>query len=302
METPNADLGTTQVPVVPAPADNTANLTTQDIAKQIETLQAQQVATPAPEPGINQEAAQTVPPMAEPTPTAITQAEPTPQPTEPVGLEEIERLRQENETLRLRYSDSSREAIELARRTKELEAKAQELQQQQRRYTDTEVDAFVAENPQYASWASEYKKENLKLEITDSLRKEMAEKERITRYNQESNSALEQARKDFPEAFKSGTPMQKLAADIFTSRPAFKNDPRGVYFAAELAKARLIPANVTPTVNSQVQPTANTPFVEKGGVPLPITSKVDLKSLNPNVAKTMTSADLAKLLPHIDQQ
>ena len=88
METPNADLGTTQVPVVPAPADNTANLTTQDIAKQIETLQAQQVATPAPEPGINQEAAQTVPPMAEPTPTAITQAEPTPQPTEPVGLEE----------------------------------------------------------------------------------------------------------------------------------------------------------------------------------------------------------------------
>jgi hypothetical protein len=289
--------GLTQEPASPAPADNLAGLTTTDIAKQIEALQAQQVSETAPEPGIIQEAAQPVP-----VETPITQAEPEQKPIEPVGLEEMERLRLEKETFEKRYSDSSREAIALAQRVKELESQTHQQAEQQRRYTDEEVSTFVEQNPQYASWGNTYKKESLILEVKESVRKEQDERDRTVRYNTESSNALDKAKREFPDAFKQGTPLQKLAAEIYASRPSFKNDPQGVYFAAELARARMIPASVPNTasnVPNQVQTTVKTPFVETGSsTPA---QRIDLNNLSAEAVAKMSLADLAKILPKVDQ-
>lgn len=305
MEVTNVDPVITQAPASPVQTDNLAGMTSADIAKQIEVLQQQTVSAPAVEPGINQEVAQPVPEaVAEPTP--VTQAEPEQRPVEPVGLEEIERLRkqaEEAEILRQRYADSSREAVALAARNRELEAQTKQIQEQQRRYTDEEVDAFVEQNPQYSNWGREYKKESIIIEAEARISKKQEEREQKIRYNTESTTALERAKQEFPDAFKSGTPMQKLAAEIYASRPAFKSDPQGVYFAAELAKARLIPASkpiTTQTVPSQAQPAANTPFVEKGNS-IPASARIDLNNLSPEAVAKMSLADLAKILPKVDQ-
>ncbi len=290
--------GTTQPDASPVPTDNLASLTTADIAKQIEAFQAQQVSEPVPEQGINQEVAQTVP-----VETPITQAEPEQRPIEPVGLEEMERLRIEKETFEKRYSDSSREAIALAQRVKELEAQTHQQAEQQRRYTDEEVNTFVEQNPQYQNWGNTYKKESLILEVKESVRKEQDERDRTVRYNTESSNALEKAKRDFPEAFKAGTQLQKLAAEIYASRPSFKNDPQGVYFAAELAKARTIPAS-TPAapsnVPNQVQTAGKSPFVETGSS-TPAAGRIDINNLSAETVAKMSLADLAKILPKVDQ-
>jgi type II secretory pathway pseudopilin PulG len=304
METPVVNPGTTQEPASPVNTDNLANLTATDIAKQIEALQSQQVSETAPEPGINQEAAPPVPPeTVAPQPAeAITQAEPQQKPPEPVGLEELERVRLEAETYKKRYADSTREAQELLARTRALEAQTQQAQEQQRRHTDEEVDAYVEQYPQYSQWGKDYKKESLILEVKESVRKEQDERERTIRYNTESNNALERAKREFPEAFKPGTQLQKLAAEIYASRPSFKNDPQGVYFAAELAKARLIPASspaAPSNVPNQVQTTGKTPLVETGNsTPA---QRIDLNNLSPEVVAKMSISDLAKILPKVEQ-
>lgn len=302
METSVVNPGITQPAASPGQPDNLASLTTSDIANQIAALQSQPESAPAVETGINQEAAQTVPIVDVNSPVSVTQPEPNQTPVDPVGLAELERLRIENETLQKRYSDSTREALALLEKTRLLEAQTKQVQEQQRRWTDEEVDNFVAQQPEYASWGNTYKRENLILEVKESVRKEQDEREQKIRFNTESNSALDRAKREFPDAFKVGTPLQKLAAEIYNSRPSFRNDPQGAYYAAELAKARLIPASTpapTANVTSQGQAAGNSPFVEKGNS-TPV-SRVDVNNLTPEAVAKMSLADLARILPKVDQ-
>ena len=185
-----------------------------DAVKQID--EANKTTTPPKEPEKKPAKAQTPPPEAKP------------------EVDEIKKLREENEALKKR-EDDTRQRLEKLERTKAQVPPPAEKKPDNplAQYSEDELIHYKSQNPEYA------------IQIEKELHRrteERVEKKLTTRYEEDRQRNLynNAAYEKWPDLRNTASEQHKLTMQIFNSDASYASHPQGLYVAAQAARTQIL--------------------------------------------------------------